>query len=270
MIRVLAGAMLAGAALAKQPADRQLMDLILLSGVQRSLDATAAAYEKQLKEGVPEEIIKKDGGKLEKAVRDSLSPMRMSYFISRHMLKTLSAGEVDELIKWYRTPTGMKMVDLEVAGLVLMKDEGMLMKRGFDEAATSSKERVDLITQLVKATREGPLTADLAIKVGGASILRIQAGGGAIKPEMMEVFRKRLEDQRPSLEAHFENIGRYRALIALRTATDAEEKQLSKVAASGAARMFNEAVGKGLQDGVLDALENIISAGSQLKRPKGT
>lgn len=263
---LLAVAAVTSPASAKQPGEKQLMELILLSGVQKTLEATAASYEKQLKEGVPQEILKQDGGKLDKAVRESLAPLRMSFFISRHMLKTLSAVEVEELTKWYRTPTGMKMVDLEVAGLALMQDESVLIKRGFDAMASSSKERVELITNLVKATREGQLTADLAIKVGGASILRIQASGGGIKPEMLEVFMKRLEDQRPSLEAHFENLGRSRSLIAMQQATDVEVKQLSAFESSVAARKFTDAVARGLQEGVLDALENIIRAGNQAKK----
>jgi hypothetical protein len=190
----------------------------------------------------------------------------MSFFISRHMLRTLSAVEVEELTKWYRSPTGMKMVDLDLAGMELMQDESVLIKRGLDAMASSSKERVELITNLVKATREGKLTADLAIKVGGASILRIQASGGGIKAETLELFMKRLEDQRPSLEAHFENLGRSRSLIAMQEATDAEVKQLSTFESSAAARKFTEAVASGLQDGVLDALENIIRAGNQVKK----
>ncbi len=252
--------------LAKQ---KQILDVLTLAGVHKALEESAAAYEKQLKRGLPEDVLKEDGAALSKSVRASLAPNKLAFFITREIGSTMSAQELDVLSKWYGSATGRKIVDAGVRGLPLMRDEAALLKSGKDEERQMSMNRIAIMGELLKASRVGFVMADMAIAVGTTTLRKMNEG--TAKPEMLAFFMKSIEDQRPAMVARFEGVARARMAVTMKSVSDDELRSLAKFEASPEEQKFITAVAKGTEVGVLDALDKLIevSRASEAKRRMG-
>lgn len=248
---------------------KKVIELMVVSGVQSQIEASSKAYERQLKEGVPRQLLEDGGGVLDKAVKEALSPVRMGFFIGQAIARSLSTKEIEALLSWYNGPTGRKLVELDVASLALMRDETLLVKRGDEQAGRNSRARNDLVARVVTARREPQLMAAMAISVGKASITQIAGNDGGMPPELRDFFAKRIEDMRPQLEAQFEALGKARVAVGMSQASDGELQELARFSAGADVRRFQEAVFKGTEAGVLDALEQIVRAGKKYKAGPG-
>jgi len=235
---------------------KQILDVLTLAGVHKALEESAAAYEKQLKRGIPEEALQEDGAALSKSVRDSLAPNKLAFFITREIAATMSPTEIEALSKWYGSATGRKVVDARVRGLPLMRDEAALLRSGKEEERNLSMNRISLIGELLKASREGQIMADMAIAVGTATLKRMNES--TAKPEMLAFFMKTIEDQRPSMVARFEGVARALIAVTMKSVTDDEMRALVKFEGSAEEQKFAAAVAKGTASGVLDALDRLI------------
>jgi hypothetical protein len=245
---------------------KQILDVLTLAGVHKALEESAAAYEKQLKRGFPEEALQEDGAALSKSVRDSLAPNKLAFFITREVAASMSGQEIDVLSKWYGSPTGRKVVDARVRGLPLMRDEAALMKGGKEEERQMSMNRISLIGELLKASREGQVMADMAVAVGTATLKRMNES--TAKPEMLAFFMKTIEDQRPAMVTRFDGVARSRIAVTMKSVTDDEMRALVKFEGSPEQQKFSAAVAKGTEVGVLDALDRLIDVSKRYEEKR--
>jgi hypothetical protein len=248
---------LAGLAFRSAEATRgdPVIELLFISGVQRGLNEASQIYEKQLKAGVQQEVLKKAGRALEKEIRDAVSPGRMAFFIGGHVKKTMAANDVNSLLDWYRSALGRKFVDLDVEGSSLLRDEARLKRLGDEARSVASNTRLKLLDDLLIAKQEHVLMADLALKVGKASV---QMLGRNVDPTMIAEYLRRLDGQRGELVNRFGamNVAKYSVLY--KTSTEAELRQLVAMSSTVPSARYARAVAAGTQDSVLDAMNRLI------------
>jgi len=240
------------------PADAKVIELLALSGVRNALVESSGAYERQLKNGVPEHVLKEKGGALEKALRKSLDPMRLTFFISKEVAGSMNDVEVAAVAKWYASPLGRKVVGNHEKGIKLMRDERAMTTSAQQEAAKQSPARAGLIADLVKASREGELMADMAIKVGRVSAEKMSDPG--TPPQMIQFFIKSMEDKRASMSTRYESLAISRMTVEAKSLTDAELREVAAFERTEAKRKFMSAISKGTAVGVLDALDRLAAA----------
>lgn len=243
---------------ANVPADSKVIELLALAGVRNALVESSGAYERQLKKGVPEQVLKENGGALEEALRKSLDPMRLTYFISKEVKSSMSDAEVATVAKWYESPLGRKVVVTHEQGIKLMRDERAMLASAQQEAAKQGQSRAGLVAEVVKASREGQLMADMAIKVGRVSAEKMSDPG--TPPQMIEFFIKSMEDKRASMESRYESLAISRMTVQTKSLTDVELRDLASFERTEAKRKFMSAISKGTAVGVLDALESLAAA----------
>lgn len=235
---------------------KQILEVLTLAGVHKALEESAAAYEKQLKRGIPDEALQEDGAALSKSVQDSLAPNKLAFFITREVASSMTGQEIEALSKWYGSPTGRKVVDARVRGLPLMRDEAALTRGGKEEERQMSMNRIALISELLKASRESQVMADMAVAVGTSTLRKMNES--TAKPEMLAFFMKTIEDQRPAMVARFDGVARSRIAVTMKNVTDDEMRALVKFEGSPEQQKFAAAVAKGTEAGVLDALDKLI------------
>jgi len=240
------------------PAEKNVIELLALSGVRNALVESSGAYERQLKTGVPEHVLKENGGALEKALRKALDPMRLTYFISKDVAASMSDVEVAAVAKWYASPLGRKVVDNHEKGIKLMRDERAMITISQQETAKQSQTRTGLIADLVKASREGELMAEMAIKVGRVSAEKMSEPG--TPPQMIQFFIKSMEDKRSIMAKRYEALAISRMTVEAKSLTDAELRDVAAFERTEAKRKYMSAISSGTAVGVLDALDKLAAA----------
>lgn len=254
------------AAAAEAALQKRILEVLALAGVHKALEESAAAYERQLKKGLSEEKLKDGAEALNKAVRESLAPNRLLYFITREVAGTVNAQELETLSKWFSSPTGRKVVDAQVRGLPLMRDEAQLMRSGKEEESKQTMNRANLVADLVRASREGAVMANMAIRVGTSSLQKMN--DGTAPPEMLAFFIKSIEDQRAAMTARFEGVAKARIAVTMKSLSDDEMRDLIKFESTPEERKLVAAVAKGTEVGVLDALDKLVEASKRVEEKK--
>lgn len=176
--------------------------LMRKSGVWAQLADVAVQVKAGMSEStMGERLTPEDFERLDQLVDDAFAPEQLRQTFLLALAQRITPAQAADALKWYDSPSGRRIADLEEASSADFDDLNQVMTEGNKVLAKASAKRHALLAQTVQASRaaEGMVTlqinSTIAVMQGVANVLPVEATPPAAE------LRKLLEAQRPQMLA---------------------------------------------------------------------
>ena len=133
-------------------------EIIKESGIARQnnslTEAVLSSFEEKYKEADPTKKSADDQkfSRFQDVIRLATNPVRINKYMKHHLASNLSIPELEQVLKWYKTPLGKKISELEYSTYADKKDHANSLRLAFDLTRYQSSSRADLFSRLDEAT----------------------------------------------------------------------------------------------------------------------
>lgn len=176
--------------------------LLHKSGVWAQLADVAVQVKEAMSEStMVESLTPDDAERLDQLVDEAFAPEHLRQTFLQTLAQRITPAQAADALKWYDSPSGRRIADLEAAASADFDDFNQVMTEGNRALAKASSRRQGLLAQTVQASRaaEGMVTlqinSTIAVMQGLANVLPTEATPPAAE------LRKLLEARRPQMLA---------------------------------------------------------------------
>ena len=133
-------------------------EIIKESGIARQNDslteAVLSSFEEKYKEAHASKIPADDQkySRFKDVIRLATDPERINKYIQNHLASSLSIPELEQVLKWYKSPLGKKISELEYSTYADKKQHVNTQRLAFNLTRYQSTSRADLFSRLDEAT----------------------------------------------------------------------------------------------------------------------
>lgn len=193
--------------------------------------------------------------RLEELAQESFATSRLQAQFAQVLAQRINPAQAAAALKWYDSPTGLRITALEVASSAQEEDPNRALAEGNQVLAQASSRRQALLTQLVKATLVAEAMVTLQINTTLGIVQGVASVSGEADGPALDGLRGRLEAQRQQMLA----AGRGLALtLFARTYQSASDKALEQYL-----RFLGSPAGGALSQAMVEALDQTLFSASQ-------
>jgi len=133
-------------------------EIIKESGIARQndslTDAVLSSFEEKYKAVHASKIPADDQkySRFKDVIRLATDPERINQYIQKHLASSLSIAELEQVLKWYKSPLGKKISELEYSTYADKKQHVNTLRLAFNLTRYQSTSRADLFSRLDEAT----------------------------------------------------------------------------------------------------------------------
>jgi S1-C subfamily serine protease len=129
-------------------------------------ESTLSSFEKKYKESLATRIKEPDEedkkiDKFKEAIKLATNPTALNEDLEYQLASNLSADELKEVLKWYKSPLGKKISAIEYSSFAEKKEMFQKLQLAFRLAKYQTTERLNLFTRLDEATNTTNAMIDL-------------------------------------------------------------------------------------------------------------
>jgi predicted Zn finger-like uncharacterized protein len=133
-------------------------EIIEESGIVRQnnslTEAVLSSFEEKYKEADPSNKTTDDQilSRFKDVIRLATNPDRINEYIQTHLASSLSIPELEQVLKWYKSPLGKKISAMEYSTYADKKEQANKLRLAFNLTRYQSATRADLFSRLDEAT----------------------------------------------------------------------------------------------------------------------